>query len=559
MKFNGAEITVKLLELHGIKDVAGIPGGSNLPIYDALYKSNIKHILTRHEQGAGFIAQGMARSTGKAAVCIATAGPGVTNLLTAIADAKLDSVPIVAITGQVPYTVIGTDCFQEVDTYGLTIPISKHNFLVRSVEELFHVIPEAFRLAESGRPGPVVVDIPRDIQLTEIEFEVWPEPYGKIEYETDIDIEGIKEVANVINAAKRPTFYIGGGIISSNSPEELYEVAKKNNIAVATTLMGIGGFPCDDTLYLGMLGMHGARYTNLLLNEADLIIALGVRFDDRAVGNINKFCPNAKIIHFDIDDVEINKVKNVDYSITGDSKYILGHLVTLLNEDSREHWVSLIKDYKEKYPLLKPSKEDVLHPMNIIEYVSTVVSKDTIITTDVGQHQMWTAQVYPVKKPRMLLSSGGLGTMGFGMPAAIGASVANPDKPVVCFSGDGSILMNIQELATLADLNLNIKIIILNNGYLGMVRQQQEFFYKERYMASKFISSPNFATIAKGFNIKGCDLKNEVNPMETLKKILSEPGPCVIDIPIRHDENVLPIVPPGAGNTEMLGGEINGK
>ncbi|MHC1685197.1 MAG: biosynthetic-type acetolactate synthase large subunit [Clostridiaceae bacterium] len=557
MKLNGAEITIKLLERQGIKEIAGIPGGSSLPLYDALYNSEINHILTRHEQGAAFIAQGMARSTGKAAVCFATSGPGATNLLTAIADAKLDSVPIIAITGQVPYHYIGTDSFQEVDTYGLTIPIVKHNFLVRSVEDLFRIIPEAFRLAECGRPGPIVIDIPKDIQLKEYEFENWPEPYKKEEYNEDIDKEQFKTIAKVINEAKKPVFYIGGGIIASESSEEIFNISKKNTIPVATTLMGLGAYPCEDPLYLGMLGMHGARFTNLLLNEADLIIAIGVRFDDRAVGNINKFCPDAKILHIDIDEAEINKVKSADYSIKGDTKFILNNLIQYINQDDREFWESEIRTFKAKYPFVKPSKEDVFHPINIIEYVSSIVPEDTIITTDVGQHQMWTAQVYPVQKPRTLLTSGGLGTMGFGLPAAIGAAVSNPDKTVICFSGDGSILMNIQELATLADLNLNIKILILNNGHLGMVRQQQELFYSERYVASKFTSNPDFATISRGFNIKGCNLSLENEPMEAIKNLLSEKGPCVLDIPVRHSENVLPIVPPGAGNTEMLGGEVN--
>lgn len=555
MKHNGAEITIKLLEIHGIKEIAGIPGGSSLPLYDALYNSNIKHILTRHEQGAGFIAQGMARSTGRAAVCFATSGPGATNLLTAIADAKMDSVPMVAITGQVPYVFVGTDSFQEVDTYGLTIPISKHNFLVRSVEELLYVIPEAFRLAESGRPGPVVIDLPKDVQLAEYEVEEWPEPYEKIEIETYTD--DIKTIAEEINAAKKPVLYVGGGIISAEASTELYEFAKKNNIPVATTLMGIGCFPHDDILHLGMLGMHGARYTNLLLNEADLIIAIGVRFDDRAVGNINKFCPDAKIIHFDVDDVEINKVKDVDLFIHGDTKVILSEMISYIDNNERDSWISEIRNYKSKYPLVKPGKEDVFHPINIIEYVSAIAKEDAIITTDVGQHQMWTAQVYPVKKPRTLLTSGGLGTMGFGLPAAIGAAVANPGKQVICFSGDGSILMNIQELATLADLDLNVKIIILNNGQLGMVKQQQELFYKKHYIASKFETNPDFATIGKGFNIKGRDLRNEIKPMEALKELLLEEGPCIISIPISNAENVLPIVPPGAGNIEMLGGEID--
>ncbi|MDF2675152.1 MAG: ilvB3 [Clostridiales bacterium] len=555
MKLSGAEITIKLLERQGIKDIAGIPGGANLPIYDALYKSSINHILARHEQGAAFIAQGMARSTGRAAVCFATSGPGATNLLTAIADAKLDSVPIIAITGQVSYSLIGTDAFQEVDTYGLTVPITKHNFFIRSIEELFTIIPEAFRIAEDGRPGPILIDIPKNIQLQEYEFEQWPEPYAKRYVSKHCDAATLEEAAKMIHDSKKPIFYIGGGIVNSDAYSNIYGLAKKNSIPVAATLMALGSFPCNDLLYLGMLGMHGAKYTNMLMDEADLVIALGVRFDDRATGNVSKFCPNAKIIHMDIDAAEINKIKNVDLSILGDLNYVLEELLSKVKEDSRADWMKEVRDYKEKYPFSLPDQEDVLHPINLIRYVSSIVGEDSIITTDVGQHQMWTAQAYPFKKPRTLLTSGGLGTMGFGLPAAIGAALANPVKEVICFSGDGSILMNIQELATLADLKLNVKVLIMNNGHLGLVRQQQEMFYQQHYIASKFTTNPDFAAISRGFGVNACDLSKEKDPLAALKAILSIPGSYVVDIPIKDDENVLPIVPPGAGNTNMIGGE----
>ncbi|MDP4143314.1 MAG: biosynthetic-type acetolactate synthase large subunit [Bacillota bacterium] len=554
MKLNGAEITIKLLEMQGIDTVTGIPGGANLPLYDALYKSSINHILARHEQGAAFISQGITRSTGKAAVCFATSGPGATNLLTAIADAKLDSVPIIAITGQVHHALIGTDAFQEVDTYGLTIPITKHNFLVRSIDELFHIIPEAFRIAESGRPGPVLIDIPKNIQTEVLEFEHWPEQTLTAN-QLNIHLKEIKGIAELVNKSKKPMLYVGGGIINANASEALYKFANKNNIPVTVTLMGLGCFPCDDPLYLGLVGMHGARYTNLLMHEADLVLAFGVRFDDRATGNVSKFCPNAKVIHIEIDEAEINKIKTANISISADINNALTTMIPYIDKSDRQDWISQVNEYKYKYPFVLPESEDTFHPINIIRYVGSKVAADSIIVTDVGQHQMWVAQAYPFKGPRTLLTSGGLGTMGFGLPAAIGAALANPDKQIICFSGDGSILMNIQELATLADLNANVKLIILNNGHLGLVRQQQEMFYDQHYIASKFATNPDFTAISKGFGINACNLGDEDNPLQKLSEILSKHGSYVIDIPIKEDENVVPIVPPGAGNIEMIGGE----
>lgn len=554
MRLSGADITIKLIERQGIKVIAGIPGGTNLPLYDSLHKSNIKHILTRHEQGAAFIAQGIARSTGRAAVCFATAGPGATNLLTAIADAKVDSVPIIAITGQVPSSLIGTDAFQEADMYALTKPITKHNFFIRSVEELFYVIPEAFRIAESGRPGPVVIDIPKDIQMQEFEFDNWPE-IEKDNIINNFDEQLIEQAAKLINEAKKPILYVGGGIISSNASNILRKFAKKNSIPVATTLMGLGCFSEDDPLYLGMSGMHGARYTNLLLGESDLILALGVRFNDRATGNVARFCKNARIIHIDIDKSEINKIKKSHLSIQGDINLILDKMISLVNNDNRNQWIMKVNKKKEQNPYILPDNLDYLHPINIIKNVSRLVNDDTIITTDVGQHQMWTAQSYPFKVPRTFLTSGGFGTMGFGLPAAIGAAIANPNRKIICFSGDGSFLMNIQELATLRDLNLDIKIIILNNERLGLVRQLQEMFYNKNYIATKFITNPDFGIISRGFGIKSYNLEKNNDPIELLNEALIETGPCVINVPIDNYENVVPIVPPGCGNLEMIGGK----
>lgn len=553
MKLSGAEIIVHLLERQGITMVAGIPGGANLPLYNALHKSKIHHILTRHEQGAGFIAQGMARSTGKTAVCFATSGPGATNLLTAIADAKLDSIPVVAITGQVGSALIGTDAFQEVDTYGMTIPITKHNFLIHSVEELFTVIPEAFRLALSGRPGPVLIDVPKDIQQKIYEFETWPEP-GVADIKPEVDKTIIDRAITLINSSKRPILYIGGGIIHADAAELLIKFAHKNSIPVTSTLMGLGCMPADDPLYLGMLGMHGSISTNKILNESDLLLAFGVRFDDRATGKVSHFCPNAKIIHIDVDGSEIDKIKKTEIAIIGDLQKSLLLLESRIPENMRTEWNDYIQKKKAEYPFPALIPEDPFHPLEIISTVESLVSPDTFICTDVGQHQMWIAQYYPFKKPRTLLTSGGLGTMGFGLPSALGAAFMNPDKRVVCFSGDGSILMNIQELATLADYELNVTILLFNNGYLGLVRQQQELFFNKNFIASKFITNPDFVAIAKGFGIKSFDLAHENDIRGCLQKALSEKGPCFVNIPIRHDLNVLPMVPPGAANYDSIGG-----
>jgi acetolactate synthase-1/2/3 large subunit len=553
MKYSGAEITIKLLERQGISTIAGIPGGANLPLYHALSGSQITHILSRHEQGAGFIAQGIARSTGKTAVCFATSGPGVTNLLTAIADAKLDSTPIVAITGQVASSLIGTDAFQEIDTYGMTLPITKHNFLVRSAEELLTVIPEAFRIAGSGRPGPVLVDIPKDVQLQQIEVPCWPEP-GIATSVDPVDALAIRKAAQLINNSKQPLLYIGGGIIASDSSEQLRALVHEHNIPVVSTLNGLGAIADDDPLYFGMLGMHGARATNELVDSCDLLIALGVRFDDRATGKVSEFAPNATILHIDIDKSEFNKIKKAHLSIRGNVADAIKLLKDLILKDPRPDWNGTIKSKKSQYISSRPREADKMHPSNLIRYVSSIIKENAIITTDVGQHQMWVAQVYPFRQPRTLLTSGGLGTMGFGLPAAIGASLAHPGRDVICFSGDGSILMNIQELATVADHELNIKVLLFNNGHLGLVRQQQELFYNKTYVASKFISNPDFAAIAAGFGIKSATITDPSQVEAILPEMLSQKGPAFINIIIPHEYNVLPMVPPNAANRESIGG-----
>ncbi len=553
MEISGAKLVVKLLERQGIEIICGIPGGSNLPIYDALKDSPIRHILARHEQGAGFMAQGMARTTGKAAVCMGTSGPGVTNLITAIADARLDSIPVVAITGQVTSSLIGTDAFQEVDTYGLTIPITKHNFLVQSAAELLEIIPEAFRLAESGRPGPVVVDIPKDVQKEIIELSTWPEP-GVKDAPAKCDPELLTQAVKMIETARRPVIYAGGGVVAADCSGDLIRLARRNSIPVVTTLMGLGAFPNGDPNYLGMLGMHGSRATNMILEEADLIIALGVRFDDRAVGKACEFCKHADILHIDIDRSEIGKIKASNLSIVGDVGLALTELAARVETSIRIGWSARIASLRMMYPETRPQEEDTFHPQNLIRVMGESLPDDAIITTDVGQHQMWVAQYYPFRKTRTLLTSGGLGTMGFGLPNAIGAALAKPEKKVVCVSGDGSFLMNIQELATLAEQRLNVKILIMNNNRLGLVRQQQELFFEERYFASSFESNPDFASIAKGFGIPSFDLSEQENPAMFLRRVLGKDGPCVINIPIGLENKVLPMVPPECANREMIGG-----
>lgn len=552
MKLKGAEIVIEALKRHGIKIIAGIPGGSNLPIYDALAGSGIRHVLARHEQGAGFIAQGMARSTGKTAVCMATSGPGVTNLITAIADAKLDSIPLVAITGQVATSMIGTDAFQEVDTFGMTTNITKHNYLVDNAMRLPSIIDEAFHIAESGRPGPVLIDIPKDVQLQTVDMDWCIEKSG-FGGPVEIDTRRVSNIARMIEKAKKPVIYAGGGIVSSGASDLLRTFANMSGIPVALTLMGLDAFPHDDPLFLGMLGMHGAPYTNRLLDETDLIIALGVRFDDRAVGRVDEFCPKASTIHIDIDASEIDKIKKSDISLVADIKDALKLIIPQLEPRDRVSWMKRIALLKAKHdPSSGCSADNPLNPVNFIRYLRGIAGDDAIITTDVGQHQMWVAQHYPFKRPRTFLTSGGLGTMGFGLPVAIGAALANPEKRVVCISGDGSIQMNIQEMATLAELNLNVAVIVMNNQHLGLVRQQQELFFGGNYIASRFPFKLDFAAIGGQFGIRGINLAGTDNPIEETERIMMEKGPCIIDVPIHFSENVFPMVPPGAANRDMI-------
>ena len=556
MKLNGAELIIKTLQRHGVSIVAGIPGGASLPLYDALSQSDLRHVLARHEQGAGFIAQGMARATGRPAVCLGTSGPGATNLLTAIADAKLDSIPLIAITAQVSRKMIGTDAFQEIDTYGLTIPITKHNFQVRSIGELLEVLPDAFRIATSGRPGPVVVDVPKDVQTETIEIDALPDT-ARPDRAPPIARDDLKRAAELINAAQRPMLLIGAGIIAAEASKDLLRLMDKASIPAASTLLGLGAIPNDHPLFVGMVGMHAARYTNFLLEECDLLIGIGIRFDDRATGKAAEFCPNAKILHVDIDPSELGKIKNPSLGITADAGEFLRTITPMIETKPSREWIGHIAMLRGRYPLMTPGASDPLRPYGIIRYAAEMLPRDAIVATDVGQHQMWVAQAYPFSHPRQFLTSGGLGTMGFGLPAAIGAALAMPDREVVCFSGDGSLLMNIQELATAAEENVNVKVILLNNEHLGLVRQQQQLFYGKRFHASRFRANTDFAAIARGFDINAIDLGRVEDPIASLADALATPGPCLINVPIDAEENVFPMVPPGGANRDMIGGEAD--
>lgn len=550
----GAQILLDSLIKEGVEYIFGIPGGANLPLFDALYESPIKFILTRHEQGAGHAADGYARATGKVGVCLATSGPGATNLVTAIATAYMDSVPMVAITGQVKTFLIGNDAFQEADIIGITRPVTKHSYLVKDVKDLARIVKEAFFIANTGRRGPVLIDLPVDITLEKCE-EIIPTdvelPGYKPRYEGNI--RQIKIAAEEINNSRRPVVYTGGGIIASECSKELLELAEKGNLPVTTTLMGLGGFPEDHHLSLGMLGMHGTVYANFAVTECDLLIAIGSRFDDRVTGKIDEFAPHAKIIHIDIDPASISKTIKVDIPIVGDAKNILQELNKHIHFVERKEWFDKIESWKEKNPLSYNNTGSVIKPQYVIEQICDAGKGNVIITTEVGQNQMWAAQFFTYTKPRTFLSSGGLGTMGYGFPAAIGAQLGCPDKIVVDIAGDGSIQMNIQELSTVARLNIPVKIAILNNGCLGMVRQWQELFYNKRYSGVNLNGNPDFVKLAEAYGAKGflIEKKEEVRP--TIEKAFSIKGPVVMDFRIDPTENVFPMVPAGQAIHRMIG------
>lgn len=571
----GAQIIVELLERQGITMVAGIPGGSVLPLYNQLGSSSIRHILVRHEQAAGFIAQGMARTTGLPAVCFATSGPGAMNLLTAIADARSDSIPMVAITGQVNSALIGTDAFQEADTFGLSFPITKHSVMVKSPEELLEVVPQAFAIAASGRPGPVLIDVPRDVQAATACFESWPEP-GRaqrlaLRYPTlGADLaHAIDVFAHEILAAKKPVFYAGGGCNSPEVAGAMAALLEEAPMAVVSSLMGIGCIDEADEKWCGMVGMHGSMTANTAMYQADLVLAAGTRFDDRATGIVSQFCPHAKILHIDIDAAEINKILPSFHSIVADCQSAFPAITLRIQELKQREGLSSstgdwIEELSARYSKEKAAALELetgsgggTNPRQLVASIPDLAARQgldpasLIVTTDVGQHQMWTAQFYPIQRPRQLLTSGSLGTMGFGLPAALGAALANPGHRVICFSGDGSIMMNIQELATLAEENLDVTVIVLDNGALGMVRQQQEFLFDKSYSASIYNRSPNLLAIAAGFGIPAADAAE--NP--DWAKLAFPPagsGPRFIRVPIGQQENVLPFVPAGKKNVEAI-------
>ncbi|MBN2111183.1 MAG: acetolactate synthase large subunit [Methanosarcinaceae archaeon] len=559
-KMTGARALIECLYREGVDTIFGYPGGALLPIYDEIYGSKIRHVLVRHEQAAAHAAEGYARATGKTGVCIATSGPGATNLVTGIANAYMDSIPIVAFTGQVPSSMIGNDAFQEANITGITMPITKHNYLIQDAKELPRIIREAFHIASTGRPGPVLVDLPKDITTEEIDF-YYPDRVELRGYNPTYhgNIQQIKKAASMIKDSKNPVIYAGGGVISSDAAAELRKFAEKVQAPVTTTLTGMGGFPGDHPLFMGMPGMHGSKYANYAIQESDLLIAVGVRFDDRVTGKLKSFATNAKVIHIDIDPAEISKNVKVDVPIVGDAKWILSHLVKYAERSQSEDWLKKIGHWKEQYPLhyIEPETGDGIKPQYIIRKINEIC-KDAIIVTDVGQHQMWAAQFFQYREPRTFISSGGLGTMGYGFPASIGAKVGRPEKVVISISGDGSFQMNSQELATAVQANVPVIITIFNNGYLGMVRQWQELFFDKRYSQTCIQNSVDFVKLAEAYGALGIRAirKDEVQP--AIEQAIASGRPTVIDFVIEGEENVSPMVPAGAAINEILDLERKG-
>jgi acetolactate synthase-1/2/3 large subunit len=558
MKLKGTQILLKALEEEKVDIIFGYPGGAVLDIYDQLYKSDMKHILVRHEQGAVHAADGYARATGKVGVCLVTSGPGATNTVTGIATANMDSIPLVVFTGQVPTGLIGNDAFQECDITGITRPCTKHNFLVRSTDDLAPIIKEAFNIARSGRPGPVLVDLPKNVMAAEAEYD--PASIKIRNYEVAYK-PAPKKMANffeMLCSAKRPLIMTGGGVILGKASVLLTQLARKYQIPVTGTLMGLGSFPGTDPLWLGMLGMHGTYYANMAISHCDLLLAVGVRFDDRVTGTIETFAANAKIVHIDIDPSSINKNVVVDLPIIGDTKATLTDMIKFLAEHNytqtpaeRQEWLGQIAGWKEKVPLTYCQNSKEIKPQNVIETLYKLTKGDAIITTEVGQNQMWTAQFFPFDHPNTFISSGGLGTMGFGLPAAIGVKCAFPDKQVVDIAGDGSIQMNIQELATAAQYKINVKIVLLNNGYLGMVRQWQELFYEKRYSHTDMTYAPDFVKLAEAFGVVGLRATKPQEVEAVLKQGLSLDRPVLMDFRVSREECVYPMVHPGDSISNM--------
>ncbi|OCL19433.1 acetolactate synthase 2 catalytic subunit [Gilliamella sp. wkB171] len=557
----GTQWIVKTLKEKGVTTVFGYPGGQIMPLYDALYDGGIEHVLCRHEQGAAMAAIGYARATGKIGVCIATSGPGATNIITGLADALIDSVPIVAITGQVPNKLIGTDAFQEVDVLGLSLACTKHSYLIDQAENLPNILEEAFYLANSGRPGPILIDVPKDIQLADLNYQKYLSPITTQRNLTNtsksnISPADIELAKTMISQAKKPMLYIGGGVGLSGAIDELRQFMNFTQIPSVSTLKGLGAADINNPYYLGLIGMHGSKAANLAVQECDLLIALGVRFDDRVTGNLNEFARHAKVIHIDIDQAEINKLKQTHLGLQGDIKNVLPLIHQTVTIDD---WHNKIQELKNLYPTRYDHPGDPIYAPALLKILSERKSPTTIVTTDVGQHQMWTAQHMQFNDPKNFITSSGLGTMGFGLPAAIGAQLARPNDCVICISGDGSIMMNIQELTTIKRKKLPIKIVLIDNQRLGMVRQWQELFFNQRYSETNLSDNPDFLMLAKAFDIEGEKItkKSEIEPAIT--NMLNSPNAYLLHVCIDELENVWPLVPPGASNENMLDKKGNNK
>ena len=553
MKLLGARILVESLKKENVEVMFGYPGGVVLPAFDALYDASIRFILVRHEQAAAHAADGFARATGKVGVCLVTSGPGATNLVTGIATAYMDSIPMVVITGQVKTSLIGNDAFQEADITGITRPITKHNFLVKNVEDLSLIIKEAFHIASTGRQGPVLIDLPVDVQFAETEFR----------YPADVSIRSykptyaghpgqIKRAAKLIASSKKPVIYAGGGVIASNAHLELKEFAEKIQAPVTMTLMGLGCFPATHELSLGMLGMHGTAYANYAVTESDLIIAAGSRFDDRVTGRLDAFAPDAKVIHIDIDPSSVSKNIEVDVPIVGDAKNILSELNKIVKQPDTQVWLKQVHDWKKSHPLRYNHEGIKIKPQYVVEQIYQATKGDAIICTEVGQNQMWAAQYYKYAEPRTFVSSGGLGTMGYGFPAAIGAKLGCPERMVFDIAGDGSIQMNIQELATAVTEKIPVKIAILNNGFLGMVRQWQQLFYKKRYSNTRLSPVPDFVKVAEAYGAVGMRIKKTEDVRPAIEKAMKIDNVVVMDFVVEEEENVFPMVPAGEAINKMI-------
>lgn len=562
----GAYALIDSLCRHGVKHIFGYPGGAILPIYDELYRAeargDVQHFLVRHEQGAAHAADGYARATGKIGVCFGTSGPGATNLVTGIATAHMDSIPLLVITGQVPLSAIGTDAFQETDIYGITLPIVKHSYVVRQPQDMARIVAEAVHLATSGRPGPVLIDVPKDVGLEE--FDYIPVEPGKVKlpgYRPTVkgNPRQISAAIDLIEAAEKPLLYVGGGAIAADAHSQIQELAERFQIPVTTTLMGIGSFDEHHTLALGMLGMHGTAYANFAVSECDLLIAVGARFDDRVTGKLDEFAARAKVIHVDIDPAEVGKNRTPEVPIVGDVRQVLEQILQRVrelnlptNSEQTKAWLGRINRWREDYPLEVPRHADSLSPQEVIVEIGRQ-APHAYYTTDVGQHQMWSAQ-FLKNGPRRWISSAGLGTMGYGMPAAMGAKVALPDEEVICISGDASFQMNLQELGTLAQYGINVKTVIINNGWQGMVRQWQQAFYGERYSCSNMeVGMPDFEILAKAYGIKGMVVHNREQLSDAIAEMIAHQGPVLVDVQVRRDENCYPMVAPGKNNAQMLG------